>query len=331
MRILLEPPSIRTTARKFSEIAAELSLVAVRLQGVGYPVMPPEVGGAVRGLVDDASSELRRIALESINDAQELDRRVGLLELGATDETGFTYWWNLLWPAAPGFAGSDVAPFEQAFVEEQTVSFLAWLMTERAAPRAAARLAEARGLLAVAGGKYDDALDLFDKGRYRDILMRYRDVGVVRDEYGSLLKLTKMQALGRVAFEGVGRTLNVAGGALQYGNSSARTGAGKFMSGSLSMAFTKTGPLIAYDAVTGGAGSASADLVAVTFEGILDREIELDDYAAWSEANRRGDNGWMMQRYSQLGDAIGDSDALSMYEVDENGELRLGPPWRWFD
>ena len=331
MRILLEPSSIRTTARKFSEIAAGLSLVAVRVSGVSFPVMPASVAGHVRSLVNDAAGDLRTIALESIGDAQELNHRVALLELGATDESGFAYWWNLMWPGAPGFAGSDVAPFEQAFVEEQTLAVLGWLLTKRAAPRVAARLAETRELLAMAGAKYDDALDLFDKGRYWDVLTRYGDVSRAGDEYASLLKLTKMQGLGRAALRGLGESFNIAGAALQYQNSSAKSVPGKMASGALSMVFTKNGPLIAYDFVTGGAGGATGDLVAVSLEGISDGEIELDDYAAWSEANSRGDNGWMMQRYSQLGDAIGESDSLSMYELGEDGELHLGPPWRWFD
>lgn len=174
-------------------------------------------------------------------------------------------------------------------------------------------------------------MELFESGRYWDILMSKSEGAVPLEDFSHLFSQSKKLGILRTGARGLGVLGNVAGASLAFEHWAARSEMGRAFSAGGSLIFTRTAPLIAYDTVTGGAGTATADLLAVSLESVSDMEIELDELKAWSDANASGANGWMLQRYSQLGDAIGESDWLSMYETDDDGDLRLGPPWRWFD
>lgn len=330
MRIALDPPSIHATARSLIGCAAQMSLISTRLRGGYMPEMPGGMSAAAQAAVEEAAATLRSVALVYVDQARELELRVAMLECGGVGPLGLLSMWNLLQAGGSSAVDSSGGPFERAFLEEQSISWISWL-SEKGAQRLLARVEGVNEMLATAGANYDEAIELFDQGRYWEILSRTPEGRVPVDEFAHLFSQSKKLGILRTGAKGVAVVGSVAGAALAYDHSVARTRVGKTLSGAASIAFTKTGPLIAYDTVTGGAGTASADLFAVAVEGLGDGEIELDDYVAWSEANSNGDNGWVLQRYSQLGDVIGGSDELSMYEVDDDGNVRLGPPWRWFD
>lgn len=329
MRIALDPGSIENTTKTLLEGAAELSMISIRLRNSPLPAMPYAAAEIANAGIQQAAATTSGIALVLIHEAQEMTARVAMLRCGAVggwDLAGM-FGFGL---GVPGSSRSDLPQLERGFLEEQGVSWLAWL-SGKGADHLLVRLDAVNELLDAAGASYDEALELFEQGRYWDVVMKSADGAVPVDEFAHLFSQSKKLQIMRVGLRGLGHLGNAAGAAVAYDHSVARSRTGRSLSALGSIVFTRTGPLIAYDTATGGAGTATADLLAVSLESIADMEVELDELKAWSDANASGENGWMLQRYAQLGDAIGDSDSLSMYEVDDDGELRLGPPWRWFD
>lgn len=328
MRIALDPTSIAVTTKSLVAGAAELSSLSARLRNGALPVMPYGTAAIVDAGIQQAAAGIHSIAVVLVEEATELARRVAMLRCGVAGGWDLTLLGRLF--GIPGPSAGEAPRLPREFVEEQSIAWLAWL-SEKGAGRLLGRLEEVNGLLEAAAADYDHALELFESGRYWDILMSKSEGAVPLEDFSHLFSQSKKLGILRTGARGLGVLGNVAGASLAFEHSAARSEMGRAFSAGGSLIFTRTAPLIAYDTVTGGAGTATADLLAVSLESVSDMEIELDELKAWSDANASGANGWMLQRYSQLGDAIGESDWLSMYETDDDGDLRLGPPWRWFD
>lgn len=336
MRILIDPPSVESGASRLIDTASELAQIETRLRSTALPSMPPATAAQVSAAIDGAGSMLRSIVIDYVSIGQELrvrsqairgDALSWLTSFGGGTPAWFTDWF------VNEIVRKGVSPFNAAWLRDTTIGRLSHVLTKHP------------GDLIKWFTNVDHLLTL--RGRELDRVMRWVSVlgdpleraahaGYIDDLAADIARLQFVRAKWTSRIQALGRAGMVYGLVTHALHSEANTKGGKVLSTGINFLFTRTPQGAALDLVTAGGMSTSADFYAITAEALTGEGLV--EYKDWTEANLRGDNGYLFRIAAQIpenGEYLADYtyDRWTWFPVDpETGETRVEwRPWKWDD
>lgn len=335
MRIVIDPGSVDAGAAQLLDVASELAQLETRLRSTALPAMPAPAAVRVTAAVDHAATTLRSLVIDYVSIGQELRMRSSAIRSDAlawlTPTAGLPSWFAR-WFVDEIVTGG-VAPFSAAYARDVGIGRLSYILKTH--PEDILRWFTNVDQVTAAKMR-----SLQRSGQLLDLLVDpvVRDAILARMDERSL-QIQRLQALrskwlGRI--EGVGKLGLVYGAASHFGHSDASTTLGKGLSTGITFALTYSPTGTTVDLVTGGGLGTSADFYAITAETLVDPD--LGNYQEWTDANLRGDNGWLFRVAAQIpenGEYLADYtyEKWTWFPVDEEtGETRFEwRPWKWDD
>lgn len=335
MRIVIDPVSVDAGAARLFDVASELAQLETRLRSVPLPAMPATTAARVGAAVDHAAATLRSLVIDYVSIGQELRMRSTAIRSDALS------WLTPTAQVPVWFAGwfrdeivkGGVAPFSAAFVRDAAIGRLSYIMRKH--PDDILRWFT--DIHAVTGRK---RAALERSKRLLDLLIDplVRDAITVRigERAAQIRRLRALRSMWLRRIRGVGHLGVFYGVVSDAMHSEANTKWGKALSSGFNFAFTRSPAGTSIDLVTGGGLSSSADFYAITAETLIDPD--LGNYQEWTDANLRGDNGWLFRVAAQIpenGEYLADYtyEKWTWFPVDEKtGETRFEwRPWKWDD
>lgn len=335
MRIVIDPVSVDATAARLLDLASELAAMETGLRSTPLTSMPSATAVRVSAALNDAAVTLRSLVIDYVGIAQELRLRSSAIRSDPmswlTPDAELPVWFGR-WFRQEIVKGG-VAPFSAAFARDAAIGRLSHIL--RKYPEEILHwFTNVDAVAARTNRALDQSLHLMDN--VLDPLKRanqQRRVAALRHELKAL-GTVRAKWLGRI--RAVGRFGILYGGASHLAHSEANTYVGKGLSTAISFALTKSAAGTSLDLATGGGLGTSADFYAITAETLVDPD--LGNYQSWTEANLRGDNGWLFRIAAQIpenGEYLADYtyDKWTWFPVDEEtGETRFEwRPWKWDD
>lgn len=335
MRIVIDPTSVDAGAARLIDVASELAQLETALRSVPLPAMPATTAVRVGAAIDQATATLRSLVIDYVSIGQELRLRSSAMRNDPlswlTPQPGLPTWFSQWF--VDEIVEGGVAPFSAAFVRDAAIGRLSWIMKKH--PEDILRwftdidAVTARTLLSLEHSKR--VLHLIT-----DPVVRNAQLGRMQDVLGELEQLDAQRAKWTRSIRGLSYAGLLYGGATHWADSEANGYAGKGLSTMFNLALTKSPAGTSIDLVTGGGLSTSADFYAITAQTLVDPD--LGNYQDWTEANLRGDNGWLFKVAAQIpenGEYLADYtyEKWTWFPVDEEtGETRFEwRPWKWDD
>lgn len=335
MRIVIDPSSVEEGAARLIDVAGELAQLETRLRSAPLPAMPATTAIRVTAAVDHAAATLRSLVIDYVSIGQELRQRSSVIRSDPmawlTPQPGLPTWFRQWF--MDEIVEGGVAPFSAAFVRDAAIGRLSWIMKKHpddilrwftnidaATARTLRSLERSKSLLAL----------------IEDPMVRNAQLGRIQDVLGELEQLDAQRVKWAKAIRGLSYGGLLYGGAMHAAHSEAHGFWGKSLSTGINFALTKSPAGTSIDLVTGGGLSTSADFYAITAETLVNPD--LGNYQDWTEANLRGDNGWLFKVAAQIpenGQYLADYtyEKWTWFPVDEKtGETRFEwRPWKWDD
>lgn len=335
MRIVIDPVSVDAGAARLINIASELAAMETGLRSTPLTSMPSTTAIRVSAALDDAAATLRSLAIDYVGIAQELRLRSSAIRTdclpwptpAAELPVWFARWFR------DEIVKGGVAPFSAAFVRDAAIGRLSRILRKHPGgilhwfTNVDAVAARTNRALGQSLHLVDVLLDPLERAGQE------RHVAALRKELKALATV-RAKWLGRI--RSIGRLGLLYGVGSHAAHSDANTYWGKGLSTGIRFALTKSPAGTSIDLATGGGLGTSADFYAITAETLVDPDLA--NYQAWTEANLRGENGWLFRIAAQIpenGEYLADYtyDRWTWFPVDEEtGETRFEwRPWKWDD